>query len=76
MPDRVTARQVAHVFGTRQSGGRSKPAPLRGNSNAVENAGSGYGEANRPHFLRRYTGGRSKRRPYGEIQMPRSMSTE
>ncbi len=29
-PDRRMWRQIAHVFGTRQPGGRSKPAPLRG----------------------------------------------
>src|SRR5580700_11792747 len=38
---------------------------LRGRSGA-ESAGSRYEDANSPRFPWRYTGGRSKRRPYGE----------
>ncbi len=42
-PERVTRRQIAHFFGTRQSGGRSKRAPLRGKFN-------GFGGSQQCHF--------------------------
>jgi hypothetical protein len=36
----------------------------------------GYSEANSPHSCRRYSGGRSKRRPYGEKFDPGGGSIE